>query len=64
MSELEFNKLVIEMAEDALSLPIDTYLQTKYSLLAYAVDSPKLTNFLNKLFAFVEARQPKLLPMK
>lgn len=64
MSELEFNKLVVEMAEDALALPIDTYLQTKFSLLANAADSPNLTNFLNKLFAFVEARQPKLLPMK
>lgn len=64
MSEQEMKKLVVEIAEDALALPIDTYLQTKFCLKANAADSSNLTNFLNKLFAYVEARQPKLLPMK
>jgi hypothetical protein len=64
MEGKEKQRLITEIVEGLQNCDIDTYLEKKLCLKAAAADSIRLTDFLNKIFSFVENRQPKLLPMK
>lgn len=64
MSAKERIEIITEIVEELQECSVDTYAEKKLCLKAVAAHSKNLTFFLNKVFEFVEARQPKLLVMK
>lgn len=60
----EKQKIIVELVKELEQYTLTEYEEVKPILKAQCQNKPNLLAFMEKVFAFVESKQPKLIEMK